>query len=97
MTSVLNNIVNNNIRGTTPDDRNKWYYMILLIVIIIFFLLYVKVDFSINNNRQDNHTETTIPKTTQASSSGDIFHTKITKVSSSLQDQHDELEQQYYS
>ena len=75
MTSVLNNIVNNNIRGTTPGDRNKWYYMILLIVIIIFFLLYVKV----------------------ASSSGDIFHTKITKVSSSLQDQHDELEQQYYS
>lgn len=97
MTSVLNNIINNNIGGTTPADRNKWYYLALFVAIIVFFFLYVEINVSFNGKKQETKTEIPTPTTTRRSSTGDIFHTKITKMESSLEDQHKEMEQQFYS
>lgn len=99
MTSVLDNIVNNNIGGTTPSERNKWYYLALFIAILLFFFLYVKIDVSLDGKKSNHQTETVKPviTNTNTSSDGQFYHTKITKVDSSLEDQHNEMHQQFYS
>ena len=99
MTSVLDNIVNNNIGGTTPSERNKWYYLALFIAILLFFFLYVKIDVSLDGKKSNHQTETVkqVITNTNTSSDGQFYHTKITKVYSSLEDQHNEMHQQFYS
>lgn len=97
MTSVLDNIVNNNIGGTTPSERNKWYYLALFIAILLFFFLYVKIDVSLDGKKSNHQTETVKPVITNTNNNGQFYHTKITKVDSSLEDQHNEIHQQFYS
>lgn len=100
MASVLNNIANNKLSGMTPAEINKWYYLILFIAIILFFFLYVDVNIWYGKNNQNQQAKTDdqpVPTTTRMSGTGEIFHTKITKMESSLEDQHKEMQQQFYS